>query len=654
MKRFSLLAALLALWALPVRADEGMWLPALVSQRIEDMQAKGFRLSAEDIYSVNQASLKDAVVLFGSGCTGELVSSEGLLFTNHHCGYGYIQKHSSVEHDYLKDGFWARTRADELPNPGLTVRFLERMEDVTAAVLKGYKEKMTEEQRQALVKKNADRIKAQAVKEGNGLKASVEALYYGNQYFLFVFREYRDVRLVGAPPSSIGKFGGETDNWMWPRHTGDFSIFRIYAGKDNLPADYSESNVPYRPKKSLRISRAGVREGDFTFVYGCPGSTQEYVHSEAVKYIQDISDPEKIALRTTRLNIMKTYMDQSQAVRIQYSSKYAGVANAWKKWQGEEKGLRKNHVVPVKQAYEKRFEEWAQGTRYEGIIGRLTNLYAARNPLYRAYEYYRESVLTIERLQMAGNPRFNRKDYYQPIDEEMFVAMMTAFDQNVEDVYKPPYFLEKRAQYGTMEAWRDAVFADENEAKELSAALNEHFNSTIAPPVAELGKSITLLYRDYMQGQMEFEPQKAFYPDANLTLRVAYGKVAGYRPVDAVWYNPVSTLRGIIEKDNPEIFDYNIPQTLRDIYAQGGHEDQPVCFLATNHTTGGNSGSPVLNADGNLVGINFDRVWEGTMSDLVYDPEICRNISLDVRYILFIIKEIGHAAYLLDEMTFVD
>ena len=654
MKRFSLLAALLALWALPVRADEGMWLPALVSQRIEDMQAKGFRLSAEDIYSVNQASLKDAVVLFGSGCTGELVSSEGLLFTNHHCGYGYIQKHSSVEHDYLKDGFWARTRADELPNPGLTVRFLERMEDVTAAVLKGYKEKMTEEQRQALVKKNADRIKAQAVKEGNGLKASVEALYYGNQYFLFVFREYRDVRLVGAPPSSIGKFGGETDNWMWPRHTGDFSIFRIYAGKDNLPADYSESNVPYRPKKSLRISRAGVKEGDFTFVYGCPGSTQEYVHSEAVKYIQDISDPEKIALRTTRLNIMKKYMDQSQAVRIQYSSKYAGVANAWKKWQGEEKGLRKNHVVPVKQAYEKRFEEWAQGTRYEGIIGRLTNLYAARNPLYRAYEYYRESVLTIERLQMAGNPRFNRKDYYQPIDEEMFVAMMTAFDQNVEDVYKPPYFLEKRAQYGTMEAWRDAVFADENEARELSVALNEHFNSTIAPPVAELGKSITLLYRDYMQGQMEFEPQKAFYPDANLTLRVAYGKVAGYRPVDAVWYNPVSTLRGIIEKDNPEIFDYNIPQTLRDIYAQGGHEDQPVCFLATNNTTGGNSGSPVLNADGNLVGINFDRVWEGTMSDLVYDPEICRNISLDVRYILFIIKEIGHAAYLLEEMTFVD
>ena len=653
-KKYSLLAALLLVALQPLRADEGMWLPALLSQRIGDMQAKGFKLSAEDLYSVNQASLKDAVVLFGSGCTGELVSDQGLLFTNHHCGYSFIQRHSSVEHDYLKDGFWALSRADELPNPGLTVRFLERMEDVTALVLKGYKAKMTEAQRQALIEKNANKLKEQATAEGNGLKASVEALYYGNQYFLFVFREYRDVRLVGAPPSSIGKFGGETDNWMWPRHTGDFSIFRVYAGPDNLPADYSPENVPYTPKKSLKISRAGVKEGDFTFVYGCPGSTQEYVHSEAVRYIQDVSDPEKIALRTIRLNLMKKYMDQSQAVRIQYSSKYASVANAWKKWQGEEKGLRKNRVVPVKQDYEKRFEEWARGTRYEGITQRLATLYAARNPIFRAYEYYRETVLTIERLQMARNPRFNKKDYYQPIDEEMFVAMMTAFDQSLDDIYKPQFFLDRRGRYGSMEAWKDAVFASEDEAKALADALNDFFSSSIAPPVAEFNQSINLAYRDYMQGQMEFERERTFYPDANLTLRVAYGHVEGYRPADAIYYQPVSTLRGIIEKDNPEIFDYNIPQTLRDIYAEGGHEDQPVCFLATNHTTGGNSGSPVLNAEGNLIGINFDRVWEGTMSDLVFDPEICRNISLDVRYILFIIKEIGHADYLLDEMTFVD
>ena len=655
MKKTILLAVLLTVSLFPLKADEGMWLPALISQRIADMQAKGLKLSAEDIYSVNQASLKDAVVLFGGGCTGELVSDQGLLFTNHHCGYSYIQKHSSVEHDYLKDGFWALNRREELPNPGLTVRFLERMEDVTAQVLKGYKPgKMDELDRIKIVKKNSEKLKEQAVKDGKGLKASVEALYYGNQYFLFVFREYTDVRLVGAPPSSIGKFGGETDNWMWPRHTGDFSIFRIYAGKDNLPADYSEDNIPYTPKKSLKISRAGVKEGDFTFIYGCPGSTQEYVHSEAVKYISEVSDPEKIALRTTRLQIMKKYMDKSQAVRIQYSSKYAGVANAWKKWQGEAKGLKKMKTVATKQAYEARFREWAQGTEFKDVLDNLAYIYQERNALYRAYEYYNETVRSIERLRMVSGRPFEMKDYYQPIDEETFVALMEAFDKNLDDAYKPAYFLQKRAEYDSMEAWKDDVFASDEDARALSDALDAFYRGPIVSKVRSLNESLQLVYRDYMRAQMAFEPEKAFYPDANLTLRVAYGHVEGYRPADAIYYHPVSTLRGIIEKDNPDIFDYNIPQTLRDIYARGGHEDQPVCFLATNHTTGGNSGSPVLNAEGNLIGINFDRVWEGTLSDLAFDPDVCRNISLDVRYILFIIKEIGHADYLLDEMAFVD
>ena len=655
MKKTILLAVLLTVSLFPLKADEGMWLPALISQRIADMQAKGLKLSAEDIYSVNQASLKDAVALFGSGCTGELVSDQGLLFTNHHCGYSYIQKHSSVEHDYLKDGFWALNRGEELPNPGLTVRFLERMEDVTAQVLKGYKPgKMDELDRIKIVKKNSEKLKEQAVKDGKGLKASVEALYYGNQYFLFVFREYTDVRLVGAPPSSIGKFGGETDNWMWPRHTGDFSIFRIYAGKDNLPADYSEDNIPYTPKKSLKISRAGVKEGDFTFVYGCPGSTQEYVHSEAVKYISEVSDPEKIALRTTRLQIMKKYMDKSQAVRIQYSSKYAGVANAWKKWQGEAKGLKKMKTVATKQAYEARFREWARGTEYKDVLDNLAYIYQERNALYRAYEYYNETVRSIERLRMVSGRPFEMKDYYQPIDEETFVALMEAFDKNLDDAYKPAYFLQKRAEYDSMEAWKDDVFASDEDARALFDALDAFYRGAIVSKVRSLNESLQLVYRDYMRAQMAFEPEKAFYPDANLTLRVAYGHVEGYRPADAIYYHPVSTLRGIIEKDNPDIFDYNIPQTLRDIYARGGHEDQPVCFLATNHTTGGNSGSPVLNAEGNLIGINFDRVWEGTLSDLAFDPDVCRNISLDVRYILFIIKEIGHADYLLDEMAFVD
>ena len=651
MKRLIALAALLAAF-LPVRADEGMWLPALISQRIADMQSKGLQLSAEDLYSVNHASLKDAIVLFGSGCTGEVVSDQGLLLTNHHCGYSYIQRHSSVEHDYLKDGFWARSRAEELPNPGLTVRFLERMEDVTAEVLAGFTDAMSEEEKAALIAQRTKAIRDKAEDPSQGLVAQVNALFYGNQYFLYVFRQFRDVRLVGAPPSSIGKFGGETDNWMWPRHTGDFSIFRIYAAPDGTPADYSPDNVPYKPRKCFEISRAGVQEGDFTFVYGCPGSTQEYVHSEAVRYIQDISDPEKIALRTTRLEIMKKYMSQSQAVRIQYSSKYASVANAWKKWQGEEKGLRKNKVVPVKQAYEKRFEEWARGSRYAGLTDRLAALYAQRNPWYRAYEYYNETVRAVEKIQMGMGRPVPPKDYYQPIDEEIFVAMMEAFDKALEDQYKPAYFLEKRGQYASMEAWKDAVFANVQEARDLAVALDQFYNREILPRVREVNREIELLYRDYMQGQMDFEPQKAFYPDANLTLRIAYGHVEGYRPCDAVYYKPVSTLRGIMEKDNPDIFDYNIPQVLRDIYAQGGHEDQPVCFLATNHTTGGNSGSPVLNARGQLIGINFDRVWEGTMSDLVFDPEICRNISLDIRYLLFVVERVGGAGYLLDEMHF--
>ena len=640
--------------AFPARADEGMWLPALISDRIADMQAKGLQLTAEDLYSVNNASLKDAIVLFGSGCTGELVSEQGLLFTNHHCGYRYIQQHSSVEHDYLKDGFWAMNLGEELPNPGLTVRFLERMEDVTAVILKGIKPKMTEEQKAALIKKNTEALVEAETDKDKGFIAQVNALYYGNQYFLYVFRQYRDVRLVGAPPSSIGKFGGETDNWMWPRHTGDFSIFRIYADKDGNPADYSPENVPFKPKKSFEISRAGVQEGDFTFVYGCPGSTQEYVHSALVKYIGEVSDPEKIALRTTRLDIMKKYMSQSQAVRIQYSSKFASVANAWKKWQGEAKGLAKLRTVEKKQAYEKAFALWAVGSRYEGLTDRLEQLYAARNPIYRALEYYNETVRAVEKIQMAAGKKVNLKDYYQPIDEEIFVAMMTAFDKALDDAYKPAYFIEARERFGSIQAWKDAVFANEDEAKALAKSIEGFYASDIYPQAMALEKAITDTYKLYMQGQMAFEPEKAFYPDANLTLRIAYGKVSGYRPADAIWYQPVSTLQGIIEKDNPEIFDYNIPQTLRDIYAEGGHEDQPVCFLATNHTTGGNSGSPVLNAKGQLIGINFDRVWEGTLSDLAFDPDVCRNVSLDVRYLLFVVDKIGHAGYLLDEMHFAD
>ena len=688
MKRFTLLMLLVLAAFQPLKADEGMWLPALISERIADMKAKGFKLSADDIYSINKASLKDAVVLFGSGCTGELVSDQGLLFTNHHCGYGYIQKHSSVEHDYLKDGFWAMNRSQELPNKGLSVSFLEYMEDVTSKVLKGYKPSMSERQRDSIIRVNSQRLTAAAMAKGKGLNANVEGLYYGNQYFLFVFKVFKDVRLVGAPPSSIGKFGGDTDNWMWPRHTGDFSIFRVYADKENNPAEYSEENVPYRPKKFFKISLGGVKEGDFTFVYGCPGSTKEYVTSDEVRYTAEVSDPQKIALRTQRLDIQKKYMSQNQAVRIQYSSKNASVANAWKKWQGEEKGIKKMKTVESKKAYEKRFKEWAKGNRYNGVLEKLEALYAERNPYFLAYEYYTETIRTIELLNLASNVTSHLrsfdaknnytesffKDYYQPIDEEIFVAMVTSFNNNMEERFKPQYLKDALKKYGSVEEWKEYIFknslftdkakvlaltekdldkAKSDPAFEMFEAFYLWYNSELRPTINRLNSEIRVAYRDYMQGQMDFEKNKQFYPDANLTLRVAYGHIKGFSPADAIYYKPFSTLKGIIEKDNPDIFDYNIPQKLRDIYAEGGHEAQPVCFLATNHTTGGNSGSPVLDANGNLIGINFDRVWEGTMSDIAYDPEICRNISLDVRYVLFNIEHIGGAKYLLDEMVFV-
>ena len=707
--RLVLMAVLTMMLSWNARADEGMWLPSLISQRIADMQEKGFKLDAEDIYSINKASLKDAVVLFGRGCTGELISPEGLLLTNHHCGYAQIQQHSSVEHDYLKDGFWAMNRDEELPNPGLSVSFLERMEDVTEAILEGYEAGMNEDQRAKLVKKNSAALIEKVTKEGNGLRATVEALYYGNQYFLFVYRQYDDVRLVGAPPSSIGKFGGDTDNWMWPRHTGDFSMFRIYADKDNNPAPYSKDNVPYKPKKFFRISTKGVHEGDFTFIYGFPGRTQEYIHSEAVRYIEEIGDPQKIHLRTLRLDIMNRYQSESQKIRIQYSSKNANVANAWKKWQGEVKGIRKMNTVRNKQDFEAAFKKWASGGEFDGVVEKIEDIYKRLEPYSYAVDYLNETVTAIElpefateiaRCYTAGidSPiSFDQakasglidafyKDYHLPIDKEVFIALMNEYEKNMPEDFKPQYYKDTYAEFGSIEAWAEhmftnSIFTDEQKVRELDAedmymvltdpateflsAFVLWYSTEIQPVTHKLNQELQLAYRDYMRGQMVYcrtqRIAKDFYPDANLTLRVAYGHIKGYSPADGTYYLPSSTITGIMEKDNPEIFDYDIPQRLRDIYAEkdyGRWADEngeiPVCFIATNHTTGGNSGSPVINADGDLIGLNFDRVWEGTMSDIVFDPDICRNISLDVRYVLFIIDKVADADHLLEEMTLVE
>ena len=668
MKKLLFLVALILAGATQVRADEGMWLPSEILKKIKDIQSQGFKLSAEDIYSVNKSSLKDAVVRFGGGCTGELISGEGLLITNHHCGFGQIQSHSSVEHDYLRDGFWAMSRAEELPNPGLSVSFLEYMTDVTDEVLKGYKPKMTEEKRNEIIAKNTKKIEEKALNGNSNLRANVRPLYYGNQYFLFVYKVYTDVRLVGAPPSSIGKFGGDTDNWMWPRHTGDFSIFRVYAGEDNEPAAYSEKNVPYRPKKFFKINARGIKEGDFTMVYGFPGSTREYLFSDAVKYTAYTSNPHKVALRTLRLNIQKEEMNKDQAVRIKYASKQAGVANAWKKWQGEAKGIIKNHAVENKQAFEAKFDEWAKGKpEYEGLVARFKELYGSIEELSLVQDYQNEALNAVEIIGFAGRGQRGAdkfyKDYYMPIDKASFIALYNAYNKNIADQYKSPYFKEQLQKFGSIEAWADALFTETPNlemAAEIYKNTNDWFKENIAPTLMAVNKEINLLYRAYMKGQMEYNDAtnggKIFYPDANSTLRVTYGKVKGYKPADAIYYTPVSSLDGIIEKDNPEIYDYNIPQKLRDLHAAKDYGQWevdgsvPVAFIAMNHTSGGNSGSPVLDAEGNLIGVNFDRVWEGTMSDVVYDPEICRNISIDIRYALFIIDKLAGANHLLNEM----
>ncbi len=699
-----------------LRADEGMWIPLLLNKyNIKDMQAKGFKLTAEDIYSINKASLKDAVMIFGGGCTAELISDQGLLITNHHCGFGSIQRHSSVEHDYLTNGFWAMNKSEELPNQGLTVTFLERMEDVTSQVLANVNDNMSEEERQQEIAKQIQMIEIKAAKNGKYV-SHVKPFFYGNQYFLFVQKVYKDVRLVGAPPSAIGKFGGDTDNWMWPRHTGDFSIFRIYAGKDNEPAEYSPDNVPFKPKKHFTISLKGVKKGDFTMVFGYPGRTQEYLPSYAVEMITQVENPHRIKIRQAKIDIMNRYMEADPAVRIKYAAKQARVSNAWKKWIGENRGLKRLDAINKKREFEDKITTWmiedpARAQKYGDLLPEYKKIYKELAPYQLAAAYFYETFYSLdlpglvasfsrlEKMQKEGKTdeieaykkrlqasvKRTYKDYYQPLDKKIFAKMMSMYADNMDFNFMPVELKNANTKFkGNFTKYTNYVYSksiftnkekllaflnsfDEKSLKKLKKdplyKLYDDFINmymeVLQPKISEQNMKMKRMNRLWMQAIMQFEKDKVLYPDANFTLRVAYGKVDTYYPRDGVEYLHYTTLKGIIEKDNPDIYDYRVPEKLKELYKSkdfgqyGENGRMHVCFTASNHTTGGNSGSPVLNAEGQLIGVNFDRNWEGTMSDIMYDPDMCRNISLDIRYALFLIDKYAGAGYLIDEMTIV-
>jgi len=707
--------ALIMLSILSVSGKEGMWIPTLLNKyNIEEMKQMGFKLTAEDIYSVNQASMKDAVVLFGSGCTGELISNDGLLITNHHCGFDAIQNHSSLEHDYLTNGFWAKTRQEELSNPELSVRFLNRMEDVSNQILSGTDGKPNDSVA-VIISRNTKQIVSKASEKGK-FEASVQPLFYGNQYFLYVYEVYTDVRLVGAPPSAIGKFGGDTDNWMWPRHTGDFSYFRIYANKDNQPAKYSPDNIPYKPKMFFKISIKGIQPNDFTLVFGYPGKTQEYLPSQAIRQIMEQGDPDKIKIRDMKLGLLAADMNKDPGVRIKYAAKYANTSNSWKKWQGEVKGLKRLNAIETKVQFEKEFASWAQSspqrkTKYGEVFTSLEKLYEQLAPYTKSNDYYGEIIQrgtdifsiisffeSIESRWSKMSPTARQKaqesiqpklddyfnEYNQSTDEKVFAVLLRLYATDVDPTFLPEDFKAMMSKISQEEliskVYRKSIFIDQAKQSEITSNLNDtklkkfsqdrvfqifrtlkkQFESKVEPFYTSIQKQIDTNMKLYMSGIMEMNQGKSLWPDANKTLRVAYGKVEGYEPMDGVTYNYYTTLEGIIQKDNPTIYDYNVPQKLRDLYLKkdygryGKDGQMNVCFLASNHTTGGNSGSPVIDANGNLIGVNFDRGWEGTMSDLMFDPERCRNIILDIRYALFITDKLAGAGYLIDEMQLVE
>lgn len=672
----------------------GMWIPSLLKGMNEtEMASLGSKLTASDIYNINQSSLKDAIGHFNGGCTSEVISPKGLLLTNHHCGYSQIQSHSSLENDYLKDGFWAMDYSEELPNEGLYVEFIVRIEDVTDKVLEGITDSMTEKEKQSAIDKNSNTLQAQVTKE-TWQDSKVKSFYKGNQYFLFVTERYDDIRLVGTPPNSIGKFGSDTDNWVFPRHTGDFSLFRIYADKNNRPAKYSTDNVPYTPKHFLPVSLDGVEENDFTMVFGFPGRTDEYLPAVAIEHITKAFNPSNIAIREAALKVIDANMKANDEVRIKYASKQARIANAWKKWIGENLGIEKSNAVANRKDFEEKFKKALKSNKLEKQYGHIlpnfeklykdfanvdikrrnfVEVFLVTNELMqmtlRAYQF-EEAVKTnpaILEQARVGTQNIIKgilKNYDAKVDEGVFKAVMPLYKkEGIDfDIYSKTAFINLDTALLLFEGSANEVIEKLNNdaAYTYAKPIIEEFYNSIDPEFENKNEAITALQTEYMTALMKALPNERYFPDANGTLRVTYGQVKGYAPRDAVYYNHVSYLDGVMEKYIPGDYEFDVPKKLIDLYNAkdyGPYADKngkmPVCFIGTNHTTGGNSGSPAIDANGNLIGLNFDRVWEGTMSDMNYDPEICRNIMVDARYVLFIIDKYAGAKHLINEMKLV-
>ncbi len=712
MKRKNILLAAILLPAVMAFAQQygGMWIPTELNEK--EMKDLGMKISAKQIFDISKPSIKDAVVQFNGGCTAEIISPQGLLLTNHHCGYGQIQKHSSVEHDYLSDGFWAKDMNGELPNPGVTVDFIADIKEVTGQILAGT-QNLEAKSSQALIDKNIESVKA-SFKLESWQKVIVKPMYYGNKYYAFIIETYKDIRLVGAPPSSIGKFGSDTDNWVWPRHTGDFSMFRIYADKDNKPADYSKDNVPYKPKHFLPISIKDKQENDFTFVFGFPGRTTEYLPAIAVEKVMTETDPAMIAVREVALKTLNEKMRTDAETRIKYASKYASVANYHKKWIGEVEGLKKSDAVGKKKKYEQTLI--SKNPTIKPTIDQLNQLYNDQAPYSLNRSYYSEVVRNAETLSLANQylnfmnsyeagkindqtlTAFKNRlvgiyeNYNAELDAKVTAQLLALYAEKTPEKFLPVNFNQLKdvnKNLVTVENWSknsvvtgrgtvngatavtdiNKVFADPAELiKNLksdpiiqwASAMRDAYMTTTEVKYTELQNQIDVLQKKFMAQQMETDKDRKFFPDANSTLRVTYGQVKGSNPRDAVYYGYQTHLEGVMEKYIPGDYEFDVPKKLVNLYNAkdyGMYKDKtgdvPVNFTATNHTTGGNSGSPALDAYGNLIGLNFDRQWEGTMSDINFDPRFSRNIMVDTKYILFIVDKYADAKWLLKEMKIV-